>query len=353
MNVICHSVNVDGVVVLHGGGEDTLTLHTLNLLKLITLKDGGDQKPSFQLPLHPGWWRHLNPTCCYQTCTLIPSCPAFMPLCLCALLSLCHSALHPCALLPSHTCTLLPSHPPTVAPLHLYALVQPQMVSDWPEPALDHGLGPHLKAVALDCIWWLWPWNAFKDHGPFIPNKPWVVAGCPHTWVWGLASSHRCALPPRHEASHPYTSPHALVPSHLRPLYPHILKPLCPLKLSSSFSCSFVPLDGLSLGPHLRAVPLDCIWGLQPWTASEDCSLGLHLRTAALDCIWGLWPWTASAFISSKPGPQTLGDGWLPSHLGVKPCGLIPRCPCALQPRCEALHPGMRPCAWAWNLAPS
>ena len=50
MNTIRNSVNVDGVVVLLGGGEDTSTLNYVSCLNLFYSEVVGTQKPSFQLP---------------------------------------------------------------------------------------------------------------------------------------------------------------------------------------------------------------------------------------------------------------------------------------------------------------
>ena len=54
MNVICHSVNVDGVVVLFGGGGNTSALHVV--IEIVW---------TFMLDVV----RHLNPTCCNAICT--------------------------------------------------------------------------------------------------------------------------------------------------------------------------------------------------------------------------------------------------------------------------------------------
>ena len=54
MNVICHSVNIDGVVVLLGGSRGTSTLHAV--IELFAFRSGGTQKPKFCTiphPLHP------------------------------------------------------------------------------------------------------------------------------------------------------------------------------------------------------------------------------------------------------------------------------------------------------------
>ena len=54
MNAFYHSMNVDGVVILLGGGDNT-TLQ-LNLFELFALRIGGDSQTWFSLaltPLHP------------------------------------------------------------------------------------------------------------------------------------------------------------------------------------------------------------------------------------------------------------------------------------------------------------
>ena len=55
MNDICHSVHVDGMVILLGGGGDTLTVHAV-----IKLKGSRAKKTSFQLPLYPYTLGHKN-----------------------------------------------------------------------------------------------------------------------------------------------------------------------------------------------------------------------------------------------------------------------------------------------------
>ena len=51
MNAICHAVNLDGVVVLFGGGGNPTTLHAI--IKLFALRSGEDTETQFWGPLCP------------------------------------------------------------------------------------------------------------------------------------------------------------------------------------------------------------------------------------------------------------------------------------------------------------
>ena len=217
MNAFCCSVNVDGMVNLHGGGGDTWTLHVV--IKFVWI-----------FCTHK-WWglKNLVLTCPHTPHTLVPS----HPYASCALLSL-----YPLALVPSHHCILCPSALPPFCSCTLLCLHPPTLLLLYPNtltPSCPCAL-PSLCSPAL------------------APSHP-----CAHLSLQpvALVPSYPCTLMP-------------LCPPILSPLHPPALTPFCPctlppLYLSSSCPCALPCSHPCSLSPssptsHLVKILLPDIW---------------------------------------------------------------------------------------------